>query len=623
VITVARKKFYVTTPIFYINDKPSVGSAFPAIIADIVARWHRIKGDDVFFLTGLDENSSKTVQAAKEQKKDIRKYADDMAGLWINAWKSLGISNDDFIRTIEERHRKNVEKFFAIVNSRGDIYKGKYVGLYCEGCEAFLTESDLVNGKCPLHDKEPKHIEEENYFFRLSKYQDRIMEHIKKNPEFIRPESRRNEVISFVKEGLKDISISRPYNGWGIKLPIDDKQVIWVWFDALINYLLPEKYWPADIHVVGKDIIRFHCVIWPGMLLSAGYKLPKRIFVHGFFRVNGQKMSKSLGNVIDPLVIVEKYSSDALRYYIIRGIPYGEDGDFSESSLITRINEELVSNYSNLFYRATYFVEKYFSGKLPEGKEERQLSDNAEKTVKEVDEYFSELRLGDALAAILALSSEVNKYFQESEPWESIKTDKKKAGDTLYNTINLLRTISTLLYPFIPSSCEKALNALGIKKIEWKDLGKSIKPGQKIKPIKLFEKIELGKEEESIKERSKKSDLASDLIEAIEMKDGMIPFSEFSKVDLRVGTITELKDHPNADKLYIVQVELGKEKRQLVAGLKGIYSKEELKGKQVIVVCNLEPKELKGVKSEGMLLASDDGTILLPEKKVKNGSKVM
>ena len=615
----SQKKFYITTPIFYINDKPSVGSAFPAIIADTIARWHRLKGENVFFLTGLDENSEKTVQAALLQKKPFQKYADEMAKSWIKTWKLLGINNDDFIRTTEERHKKNVEKFFSIVNKKGDIYKGKYSGLYCEGCEAFLSESDLVNGKCPLHDKEPKHIEEENYFFRLSNYQSKILEHIEKNPEFIQPESRRNEVISFIKQGLKDISISRPPiyyqedKAWGIKLPIDENQVIWVWFDALINYLLPKEYWPADIHIVGKDIIRFHCVIWPGMLLSAGYELPKKIFAHGFFTVDGQKMSKSLGNIIDPVDIVKKYSSDALRYYLIREIPYGEDGDFSESSLVTRINEELVSNYSNLFYRATYFIEKYFSGKLPKGTEDKKLKENAEQTIKEVEKYVKELRLGEALKSIFTLSSIVNKYFQDNQPWEAVKKEKEKAGNIVYNTANLLRIISTLLCPFMPESSVKAFKSLGIKKPSIDNEFK-LKPGAKIKAIMLFKNIEADIKEEKTQKES---------IEKIMVKDGMIPFSEFSKVDLRIGTITDVKDHPDADKLYVLQVDLGTEKRQLVAGLKGIYSKEELMNKQIIVVCNLEPKELKGVKSEGMLLASEDGTILSPQKNVKNGSKVM
>ena len=602
-----KDKFYITTPIFYINDKPSVGSAFPAIIADTLARWHRLKGDDTFFLTGLDENSEKTVQAASG---DIKTYADKMAKIWINAWKALGISNDDFIRTTEARHKKNVDSFFAKVNEKGDIYKGKYSGLYCEGCEAFLTQSDLVDGKCPLHEKEPKHIEEENYFFKLSKYQKKILEHIEKHSDFIQPETRRNEVISFLKEGLKDISISRPYNGWGIKLPIDEKQVIWVWFDALINYLLPEKYWPASIHIVGKDIIRFHCVIWPGMLLSAGYKLPKKIFAHGFFTVNGQKMSKSLGNVIDPLDIAKNYSADALRYYLIREIPYGEDGDFSESSLVTRINEELVSNYSNLFYRTTYFIEKYFDGKVPKGKEDKELQKKAEQAIKQTDKYMDELKLGEALKSILSLSSVANKYFQDNKPWET-KNDKK-AGNTLYNTVNLLRVISTLLYPFIPESSEKALKALGVKP-EF-DAKSRIKPDQKIKSQVLFKKIE--KEIKEIKPKKPE-------VETIKVKDDMIPFSEFQKLDLRVATVTDVKDHPDADKLLVLEVDIGGENRQIIAGLKGIYKPEELLNKQVIVVCNLEKKKFKGLESEGMLLAAEDGTILEPQKNVKTGSKVM
>lgn len=488
-------KFYVTTPIYYINDVPSLGSAYPTIIADILARWHRLRGDDVFFLTGLDENSVKTVQAAKKLGvKDIKSYADGMAEKWKSAFKNLNISNDDFIRTTEERHKKNVLKVFDAVYKKGDIYKGRYEGLYCEGCEAYYKESDLVNGCCPLHKKEPKLISEENYFFKLSKYQSALLEHIEKNPKFIEPESRRNEIRNFIKKGLEDISISRPNLEWGILLPIDKSQIIWVWFDALSNYLLPEKYWPADVHIVGKDIARFHCIIWPSMLLSAGIELPKKVYAHGFFTIAGQKMSKSLGNVIDPVYLANKYSTDALRYFLIREIVLGEDGDFSEGALKARLNNELVANYGNLFYRVTSFVEKNF-GAVPEPKEfgdaEKDLQKKLVKTFDEVEKLMEEIKLTDALRVIMGLSGEANRYFQEKEPWKNIKEDRESVATTLYFATNLVKAISVLLYPFTPEKSGKALEALNVKIPKWSEAVEfTITPDHKIKAEILYKKVD-------------------------------------------------------------------------------------------------------------------------------------
>jgi len=593
------KKFYITTPIYYVNDVPHIGHAYTTIASDILARWNRILGKKVFFLTGLDENSAKTVQAARERGfADIKKYTDEMAKKWAHAWKILNISNDDFIRTTEPRHRKNVIKFFKGVYKKGDIYKGKYEGLYCDDCEAFLTESDMVDGRCPLHKKEPRHIIEDNYFFRLSKYQGKILKLYEKNKGCILPESRMNEVLSFIRAGVKDISISRPKKEWGIQLPIDKNHVIWVWFDALINYLLPEKFWPADLHVMAKDILRFHCIIWPGMLLSAGYRLPKRYFVHGFMTINGQKISKSLGNAIDPVSLAEKYSADALRYFLFRELPFGADGDFSEESLLERRNSELADNFSNLFYRATYFTEKNFHGKVPKpgriGKEERGLQKAAKKAVNEYSRCMEKYDLSNALKIAMNLSSETNKYFQGKKPWETIKTKKSDCATTLYTAINTLRIISTLLYPYMPYSSEKALELLNAKQARFKDLSKfTIKPGQKIKAEILFKKMEKSEEEKQ------------------------------SKLNLKIGTIISVEDHPDAEKLYVIHVDLGSETRQIVAGLKANYKKEELEGKQVVMVTNLEPKELRGIESQGMLLAAEPGIILSPGEKVENGTNLL
>lgn len=612
-----KNKFYITTAIPYVNSDPHIGHALEFIQTDAIKRFHQLLGKATFLSTGADENSLKNVQAADEERISTKQLCDKYSARFKEIMELLNLSFDSFMRSSSKEHLIGSQKLWELCKK--DIYKKKYRGLYCIGCETFYTESELIDGKCPEHQEEPEIVEEENYFFRLSKYQKQLEELIKSNKLKIVPESRKNEVLSFIKSGLKDFSISRSRERareWGVPVPGDENQIMYVWFDALnvyqtsvgfgIDDKLYKKWWPADVHVIGKGIIRFHAVYWPAILLSAGLPLPRTIFVHGYITINGNKISKSLGNVINPQTIVEKYGLDQFRYYMIRNISPFNDGDFSEKNLIERINEELVSNYSNLFYRVTSFIEKNFSGKIPKS----TIDKNVSKIIKEkFDEYkkrFSEFRLNEALETAISLSGCGNNYFQNNKPWETVKTDRNKCAKTLFNTVNIVAAVSSLLYPFIPSSSEKALEALGIKP----SFKARVKPGAKIKAIMLFKNIETDIKKEEPKEK-------------IMVKNGMIPFDEFNKLDLRIGTITEIKDHPNADKLFILQVDLGKEKRQMVARLKGIYKKEELKGKQIIVVCNLEPKELKGVKSDGMLLASEDGTILSPQKKVANGSKVV
>lgn len=484
----------MTTPIYYINDAPTVGHAYTTIAADILARWHRILGDEVFFLTGLDENSIKTVQAAKEKgARNIQEYADSMAEIWRKVWSVLCISNDDFIRTTEERHRTIVLDFFKKVFDKGDIYKGNYEGLYCDGCEQFYPEKDLENGLCPFHKKTPRKIIEENYFFRLAKYQEPLIDHIKNNPDFIQPESRRNEVLSFIKAGLQDVSISRPDLEWGIDLPIDTEHKFWVWFDALINYISadPSK-WPADVQLMAKDILRFHCVIWPAMLLSAGYELPNTIFVHGFFTMEGQKISKSLGNIIDPLKIVELYGVDALRYFLFREVPFGLDGDFSEKSLKQRINSDLADALGNLVNRVLVLIEKKFDGCIPKSYRKSKLIDFALNTKKHVKISMGNFQYHNALNDIWYLVNETNKHMNETRPWQ-IK-NQKELGGILYNLVETLRFISVLLYPFMPSTAEKIFMQIGLeKKFYFDDLKwGNMKPGTKIDRGEiLFKKVEL------------------------------------------------------------------------------------------------------------------------------------
>ncbi|MBI4173955.1 MAG: methionine--tRNA ligase [Candidatus Aenigmarchaeota archaeon] len=473
-------KFYLTTPIYYVNDLPHIGHSYTTIVADIIARWQRQAGKDVYYLTGLDENSVNTVKgAAKYGYTDIQAYTDMMAAKWMAAWQALGIQYDGFIRTTETRHMEVVEKFFAAVYKNGDIYKGKYEGLYCENCEAFLVPADLADGKCALHKKEPKMLAEENYFFRLSKYQQQLLRHLEEHPDFVMPKERRNEVLSFVRSGLKDISISRPNIDWGIRLPADKSHVIWVWFDALINYISgAPDYWPADLHLMGKDIIRFHCVIWPCMLMAAGYELPKRVFAHGFFTIDGQKMSKTLGNVIDPVELAKKYPIDAIRYYLVREIPFGEDGDFSETMLKQRINGELVSDLGNLVYRVLTLAEK-FDGSV-EGKAEL----DAHLDIRKIDGHIERLEMNRALDAIWSFIRVTNRYINDKKPW---KLSGPELSHVLYNLLESLRVCSILLYPFLPTTAESISAQLDLELGTFKDLKFGAFKGRIRKGRHLFE----------------------------------------------------------------------------------------------------------------------------------------
>ncbi|MDP3741467.1 MAG: methionine--tRNA ligase [bacterium] len=462
------KKFYITTPIYYVNDKPHIGSAYPTIAADVVARFYRHAGVDTFLLTGTDEHGSKIEAAAKAAGKEPQKFADEMAAKFSFAWDSLGIAPDDFIRTTELRHKVAVAKFLKKLKDSGKIYEGEYEGLYCVGHEAFIKESDLdAAGLCPDHKTKPEKLKEKNWFFKLSEYQGILESRIKNNELRIEPESRRNEVLSFLKQGLEDVAISRPNVKWGIELPWDQSQTVYVWIEALCNYISAlgypngeyfKKYWPADVHLIGKDIIRFHCVIWPALLDAAGLSWPKKVFAHGFFTIDGQKISKSLGNVIDPNDLVAKYGSDTVRYLLLREIPFGEDGDFSFSKLETRYEGDLANGLGNLFSRVANLIATNLDGQLPDLVPSPRKFDG-------VDEMTANFRFHEALARIWEEVAWANRYVDETKPWDAAKKDPKLFGVVMANLAALILEIAKKLAPYMPETTEKIRVALSAEKI--------------------------------------------------------------------------------------------------------------------------------------------------------------
>jgi len=607
-------KFYVTTPIYYPNDIPHIGHAYTTIVADVLARWNRLNSREVFFLTGTDEHGKKIQETAEKNKKTPKEFVDALIPKFKDAWKKLDVTYDKFIRTTDKEHEKIVREVLKKVYDNGDIYLGKYEGYYCTGCEAYYTEKDLENGCCPIHKTKIEKLKEESYFFKLSKYQKPLLDFYKKNPNFISPENRKQEVINRVKEGLKDLSISRTSFDWGIPLPFGKNHVCYVWFDALFNYYSAtrekgkEKFWPADVHLIGKDILWFHTVYWPAFLLSAGIELPKKVFAHGWWTFDKEKISKSRGKVINIEELIAIAGVDSARYFLLRAAPFGEDGDFSEVALIERHNNELANKLGNLVSRVATLAEKNGLEKV-ENKLLKKLR------LKEIENLINNYEFDKALNEIFAFVDICNEYVQNKKPWET--GDK----NILYELVDSLKVISILLWPFIPSTSEKIASQFGFK-VAYKEITTPLKVSKVKKGEILFQKVEL---DTKANEKINKSEKIEGIVNMAEV----VGFGEWEKIDLRVAQIKKAEDIEGADKLYKLTLNLGKEigERVICAGIKQHYPKEELKGKKIIVFTNLAPRKIKGIESKGMLLAAVNENhskviLISPEKDIDAGARI-
>jgi methionyl-tRNA synthetase len=650
-------KFYITTPIYYVNARPHIGHAYTTIACDTVARRHRMLGDDTFFLTGTDEHGQKIERAAEAAGTSPQQYADQISGEFRALWKRMGISNDDFIRTTEERHKKRLQELFKQIRDNGYIYKGTYTGQYCVSDELYVDGAQ-PGDPCPLCGRITETVHEENYFFKLSAFQDKLLE-LYANPDFIRPETRRNEVISFVKSGLRDQSISRSTFSWGVPVPDDPKHVIYVWFDALANYITAigygskhagaqdafKKYWPADVHMIGKEIVRFHCVYWPAFLLAAGLSLPKAIVAHGWLLFEESKMSKSRGNIVRTETILDVLGADALRYFLLREVVFGQDGSFSFDALVQRYNSDLANGIGNLASRTLTMINRYFKGEVPypshavaKSTADDAVADTARRAIREFGTFFDQFQFSRALETAWGLVATVDKYIVENEPWSlgEKQDDENRArlATVLYTSAEALRIATALAHPVIPDATAKIWEQMGlgdIKKLDlntlsWGQLHLGTKLGE-VKPVfpradkSAVERMQQMEDQqrstvvEAPKEEAKASPAPVKAPPVVAVpgapsataspdSSGKITIDDFAKVDLRVGIVKVAERVPKSDKLLRLEVDIGTEVRQVLAGIAEAYAPEPLVGRKVVIVANLAPRKLRGLESNGMIVAA-------------------